>query len=271
MPRRFSEEEAQRIFALVAERQRSGLGTDAGLSLAELEEAARAAGLDPSLVAGAAAELDAAPHPERTVAGAPVEVVRTRVVASPLDDETWEGLVQTMRSEFGEVGIAGQVGRLREWTCMTGNGTNHSTVTRLAAEPTADGTRITVSRSVRDVVLGFSMAAAIQWTMSVIFVGLFLGGVDPEMWIPALILAVLGTGFGAGAQIGARVWHRSQTARFERLLDRMELVARDTGPPIPSRSPRLDDSAEADRIDPALLDDEPAPEATDRPRGRDRA
>ena len=162
MPRRFSEEEAQRIFALVAERQRAGLGADAGLSLSELEEAARAAGLDPSLVASAAAELDAASHPEKTLAGAPVEVVRSRVVPGTLDEATWGELVAAARREFDELGMAGQVGRLREWTALTGNGTNHSTVTRLTAEPTDEGIRLTVSRSVRDAVLGFTIAAAIQ-------------------------------------------------------------------------------------------------------------
>ena len=58
MPRRYSEEEAQRIFALVADRQRATTGVE-GLSLSELEEAAQAAGLDPGLVAIAAASASA--------------------------------------------------------------------------------------------------------------------------------------------------------------------------------------------------------------------
>lgn len=221
MPRRFSEEEAQRIFALVAERHRAASSAGAGLSLAELEEAAEAAGFDPSLVAAAAAELDAAPHPERTLAGAPVEVIRHRVVAGPLDDDAWAQMVSAARSEFAEPGMAGQVGRLREWTSISG-GTKNNVVTRVTAEPTDEGTRVTVTRSVRDMVFGFTLATAIQWTLAVVFALLAAAGADPELWIAVAILAGLGAAFGAGTQVGTRVWHRRDSARFERLLDRLE-------------------------------------------------
>ena len=236
MPRRYSEEEAQRIFALVAERQRTVSGTD-GLTLDELEEAAQAAGLDPGLVAVAAAELDAAPHEARTLLGAPVEVVRTRVIDGPVSDDTWAGLVAQARREFGQPGMAGQVGRLREWTLIE-NTSNNDTVTRLTAEPAADGTRITVSKSVRDVVFGLTLASAIQWALATIFGVLAVAGVEADLWIPALFLAFLGTGLGAGAQIGARVWQRAAAGRFEALLDRLELIARDAPPaaPLPEAS-----------------------------------
>ena len=220
MPRRFSEEEAQRIFALVAERQRAASDAS-GLSLAELEEAARAAGLDPALVAVAAAELDAAPHPERTLAKAPVEVIRHRVVAGPLDDDAWAQMVSAARSEFGEPGMAGQVGRLREWTSFSG-GTKNNVVTRVTAEPTEGGTRVTVSRSVRDLVFGFTLAAAIQSVLAVLFGVFAVAGVDSDLWIPAAILAGLAALFGLGSQVGTRVWHRQESARFDRLLGRLE-------------------------------------------------
>ena len=55
MARTFTEAEAQRVFARVAERQRAQAPADGGLTLEDLEDAARAAGLDPSLVASAAA------------------------------------------------------------------------------------------------------------------------------------------------------------------------------------------------------------------------
>lgn len=229
MTRRYSEEDAQRIFALVAERQRNAPGVDSGLSLAELEEAARVAGLDPSLVAAAAAEVDAAPGPDRTLAGAPVEVVRQRVVPGPIGDDAWAQMVGAMRSEFGQAGMAGQVGRLREWTLISG-GAKNGTTTRLTVEPTADGTRVTLSRSVREAVFGFTLASAIQWVMASLFATLALAGVDNELWIPAGILVALGLLFGVGTQVGTRLWHRHQSARFERLLDRLELTARDTAP-----------------------------------------
>lgn len=225
MARRFTEEEAQKIFARVAERQRAGLGADAGLSLAELTEAARAAGLDPSLVAAAAAELDAAPD-ERTLFGAPVEVARSRVVPGPLGDDAWGRMVAAARREFGDTGMAGQVGRLREWTVISG-GPKNGVVTRLTAEPTAEGTRLTLTKSVREVVKGLTIATVILGSMAVLFSVLFVAGVDPELWVPALFMAVLGVGFGTASQVGTRVWHRQAAGRFETVLDRMELIARD--------------------------------------------
>lgn len=256
MTRRYTEEEAQRIFARVAERQRTA--PDAGLSLAELEEAARSAGLDPSLVASAAAELDAAPGPGRTLGGVPVEVVRQRVVAGVVDDEAWAQMVAAARTEFGRHGVAGQVGRLREWTDFSG-GPKNGLVTRLTAEPTVDGTRITLSRSVREVVLGLTIAQVVQWSVATLFGVLGLTGIEPDLLIPMMILIGVAVLFGVGSQVGTRVWHRQQAGRFEALLDRLELAARDAAPPVPE-APEPD-APESHQPDVASLDLDDLPEA----------
>jgi len=248
MPRRFSEEEAQRIFALVAERQRTASGVE-GLSLAELEEAASAAGLDPGLVAIAAAELDSAPQPEKTLLGTPVEVIRSRVLDGPLDDDTWASMVATARREFGQPGMAGQIGRLREWTVISG-GTKNGVTTRLTVEPTADGTRVTLSRSIRDTVFGLTLAAAIQWGMAVLFSVFVLVGVESELWVAAAMMAAMGTLFGGGVQIGSRVWRRREARRFESLIDRLELIARDA----PVQHATVATPPAERRIDPVHLD-----------------
>ncbi|HEX8299654.1 MAG TPA: hypothetical protein VF594_10890, partial [Rubricoccaceae bacterium] len=86
MPRTYSQAEAQKVFARVAERQRAEGPAAGGLSLADLEEAAQAAGLDPTLVSAAAAEIDA-PTPQRSLFGAPVETVRHRVVRGRVSDD----------------------------------------------------------------------------------------------------------------------------------------------------------------------------------------
>lgn len=252
MTRRYSEEEAQRIFARVAERQRTMQGADGGLSLAELEEAARAAGLDPALVASAAAEVDAAPGPDRRLGGAPVEVVRQRIVAGPIDDDAWAQMVSAMRSEFGQAGMAGQVGRLREWTLISG-GTKNGAMTRLAVDPTAEGTRITLSRSIRDAVLGLRITEAIQAALAVLFGAMALFGVESELWIPASIMLALAAAFLVGTQVGTRVWHRHQSGRCEALLDRLELIARASAPP-PRHVREADPEAAEDLPLPGRLD-----------------
>ncbi len=257
MSRRYSEEEAQRIFALVADRQRTASGTE-GLSLAELEEAAQAAGLDPALVAVAAAELDSVPQAERTLLGTPVEVVRSRVLDGAVGDDAWAAMVAQARREFGQPGMAGQIGRLREWTAISG-GTKNGVTTRLTVEPTGAGTRVTLTRSIRDTVFGFTLASAVQWAMAVLFTVLGMAGVDPEMWIAALVMAALGTFFGAGVQIGARVWRRQEAKRFDALLDRLELVSRDAAgrPAAEPFGEETEGPASAERIDPRLLDADP--------------
>lgn len=258
MARTYSEAEAQKVFARVAERQRTAGPAAAGLSLADLEEAARAAGLDPTLVAAAAAEIDT-PAPNRGLFGAPVETVRHRVVRGRVSDDAWEAIVGAARAEFGRTGTAGQVGRTREWTVATGTG-NAQAVTRVALEPLGADTRIVVTRSSRDVALGFTIAGSITAAMSVLFATLFAFGVDPEMWVPAVILAALSTVFLGGTQVGLRAWHRRQNVRVDALLDRLELVVRDAVQVAPAALPGSpasapDVPAPSGRIDAALLGD----------------
>ncbi len=251
MARRYSEDDARRIFARVAERQAAHGPADGGLSLADLQEAARAAGLDPTLVAQAAAELDrASPAPLR-LAGAPVEVSVTRVVAGTLTDDVWAAIVAEARAQFRGTGTAGQIGRQREWSVVSG-GAKNGVTTHLTAEPVDGGIRLTVSQSIRDMVFGFSVGGSIMTAMSVFFTALAVAGVDSELWIPALMMGVMALLFLGGAQVGARQWQAQRTRRFESVLDRFELLARgDAGEPRAERaSPALD-------LD-ALADDAPA-------------
>ncbi len=226
MARRFSEDDARRIFARVAEQQARTAPDAGGLSLADLEDAARAAGLDPALVALAAAEIDApAAAPARRLAGAPVEVLASRVVPGALTDDVWAEMVGAARAQFGQPGMAGQIGRRREWTLVSG-GTKNGVTTQLVAEPVAGGIRLSLSQSVRDMAFGFTLAGSITGLMALVFTTLAAFGVASEMWIPAAILTAQTLLFLGGTQVGTRLWHGGRTEQFGRLLDRLELVAR---------------------------------------------
>ena len=267
MPRLFTEAEAQKVFARVAERQRAAGLPAAGLSLADLEEAARAAGLDAGLVASAAADLDAPAH-TRTLLGAPTEVVAQRTLAGAVSDEAWEAMVAAARAEFGRAGIAGQIGRTREWT-VVGASNNAQPTTRLALEPAPGGTRIVLSQSVRDAALGITIAGSITVVMGILFTALAMAGVDPELWIATLILAVMSVLFLGGSQVALRLWQRRQDGRFERLLDRLELAARADSHAPDVHAP--DVHAPAGRIRPDLLgDDVPDPDGSVPPTHRTR-
>lgn len=278
MSRRFSEDDARRIFARVAEQQaRTAPDTD-GLSLTDLEDAARAAGLDPALVALAAAELDAPPaRGARRLAGAPVEVLASRLVPGDLSDETWAGMVGAARAQFGHAGMAGQVGRRREWTLVSG-GPKNGVTTQLVAEPVAGGIRLSLSQSIRDMAFGFTVGGSITAVLALVFTALAALGVEPELWIPAVILVAQTLLFLGGTQVGTRLWHGRRTEQFERLLDRLDLVARATDAPAPlaaepparERAPRLGDALD-DLPDDVTGDDLEGSPREGAPTGRSRS
>ena len=273
MARTFTEAEAQKVFARVAEKQRAaGVSGGGAVLLEDLEEAAQAAGLDPSLVAAAAAEIDAPATDAEACSARRPRRSGSRVVRGRVSDEAWEEMVTAARAEFGRTGTAGQIGRTREWTAASGAG-NSQAVTRLALEPVGEGTRIVVTRSARDAALGFTFGGAITAVMSVIFGALFAFGVDPELWIPALMLAGISTVLLGGTQIGLRLWHRAQERRAEALLDRLELVARTEAPEARSAAPLAvaPSDVSPSRIDAALLDAEAPADDSMTPELRTRA
>jgi hypothetical protein len=236
MDRRFSEEEMRAVFARAAERQRRAEVVDAGsgLSLAEMQEVAAAAGIDPTHVAAAVAELAAAPEPRNQFAGVPVQVTRVRRLPVQVSDEGWARIVAELRRTFDEDGIAGQLGRIREWNAV-GRGPRRDLATRLALEPDGDGARVTLRQSARDFAFGFTLAGGIMTFMSLMFTTLASLGVDNELWIPAGIMGGMALLFLGSLQLGMRMWARRQERRFEALLDRIELIAREDAAGEPAR------------------------------------
>lgn len=257
MARTFTEAEAQKVFARVAERQRATGAASAGLSLADLEEAAQAAGLDPTLIASAAAELDA-PAAGQAVLGAPTEVVRHRLIRGTVSDEVWEDIVAAARAEFGLRGIAGQVGRVREWTVSAGGRRQSAVTTRVSLEPAGADTRLVLSQSVRQAAVGFAIAGAVHALMAVVFSIVALAASEPDLWIAVAMMATMATLFLGGSQAGLRLWERRQQRRSAAFLDRLDLLARDAAPH------RAETERLARRVDPALFDtDAPEPEGGD--------
>ncbi|MEL6614120.1 MAG: hypothetical protein AAFQ43_00195 [Bacteroidota bacterium] len=275
MSRHFSEQEAQRIFARIAEMQRADAARGPGsLSREDLEEAAGAAGLDPSYVARAIAELDSTPEAPRTLMGAPVEVVRQRVIPGPLTDEAWAAMVEAAREQIGQPGMAGQIGRLREWTAISG-GTKNGVITRLSAEPTEAGVRIMISQSVRESVKGFGIASIITGVMSLVFGGMALAGVDAELWVAFGIMLAMATAFSVGSQVGSRIWAKLKTDQFDALMDRLDLIARSAhaNPALQTASGATEalNAAPEARLDLDALGDAPTGDAMPSSRSRTRS
>lgn len=134
--RRYSEEEIAAIFRQAAEAQEAaqrGAPAGGGLTLSELQSIGRDAGLDPTFVVRAAAQLDRAgppPEPAATFLGLPISVARTVEVPGPLTDAAWDRLVADLRTSFGATGTVRRDGALRQW---------HNGNLRVLAEPTEAG------------------------------------------------------------------------------------------------------------------------------------
>jgi hypothetical protein len=94
-------------------------GTPTGLTLTELEEIAREAGLDVTLLRQAAGELDRSPI-ESTVgeklAGAPPRLVLEVTLPYEADQSQFALLIPAIEQTFGIGGQGGQVGRTFTWT-----------------------------------------------------------------------------------------------------------------------------------------------------------
>ena len=114
----FTGEEARKIFAEAAERQRMALEERRKrLSLDEVIEAGEAAGIDPAYLRQAAANV-LRPEPtvaERTFLGVPVEFKRTVLLDHVPDDDEWGQIVHQLRTIFKTQGVVSEVGRVREW------------------------------------------------------------------------------------------------------------------------------------------------------------
>ncbi len=118
--RRYDENETAEIFARAAEARpatQRALPSGEGLTLAELQEIGRQAGMSLEHVADAARALDrpAQPAPSR-VLGIAIGVGRTVQLDRRLSDAEWERLVVLLRDTFQARGALRTDGSLRQWT-----------------------------------------------------------------------------------------------------------------------------------------------------------
>lgn len=269
--RRYSQAELHAIFERAAERQEAARRAEAAsagdLTLAELQEVGAASGIDPAHIAAAAVELNAAPPKDvHTFLGAPTEVERVRVIPYRVSDEAWAQMVAEIRRAFDDDGSVGQIGKIREWTAV-GRGMRRDVAMRLALEPIDGGnTRITLRQSVRETTKGSSIAVAIHAVMSLLFAVIALGEGEPDLLIAAVILGGMALAFAGGTWGWLRFWRPKQEQKFDGVLDRLELIARDTEP----EAERTAEPMGENRIDLDALPD-PADETVPATRRRTRS
>lgn len=245
MADRFTESEARRIFAEAA-RAADPRGAPAdGLTLDELQEIGRAAGIDPAAVAAAAATVRDVAAGVPVWHGVPLATRRTRVVPGVLDDDAWADAVAGLRREFKFQGVAERLGRRRTWTHAVGESTQ-AVVVQVTAEPADGGTRLTVESgaggergAARVLGAGFTALAA-----GFVVLGLAQGNGASGVLFGAILAAFAVALYGL-IRWSAVARSRREPARYDAVLDRLALLARveapqaerGAAPPLPEPEP----------------------------------
>ncbi|MEP0549109.1 MAG: hypothetical protein ABJF88_19415 [Rhodothermales bacterium] len=233
--RRYSEEEIAAIFEQAAQAQEAahrGLGHGDGLTLAELQQIGREAGITPEFVARAAASMDRSgpPPPPARYLGLPISATRTVELPGPLTDAAWDRLVVDLRETFRATGTMRRDGSLREWR----NGNLHALV-----EPTASGHRLRISTckgsAQQSLTLGFASLA-----MGLVFLALFAAnpGAEPKMMIIMALFVAFGLGGIGRTAFQLPRWVEERERQMEAIIARtVERQGEAPAPAVPLDAP----------------------------------
>lgn len=247
--RRYSEAEIAAIFdrAAHAQEQASRGATHGGLTLAELHEVGRAAGIDPAFVDRAAAAVRTeGPTPRATkVLGQTVSVARVTALPGPFSDADWAALVADLRATFEAEGTVRVDDAGRRWS--NGN-------LRVHVEPAADGHRLRLQT--RNAQVQGQLQAGLMGiaaTLGLALLEVTTGASD----LPTLFGIWGLVGMVALALLGAALyrlpaWREERDAQMEavagRALDRAMRSAPEAGVPTPTDEPLLDLDALPDAL-----------------------
>ena len=219
MERRYDDEEVREIFDRAtrvddvspsAVRPADPLPST-GMTLHQLQEIGREAGIAPEQVERAAAQLDRTPPVEEAPIrrfGVPLSTSRVVDLPARLSDEDWDHLVVRMRDLFRARGTVSREGTLRSWS--NGN-------LQVLMEPTRDGYRLrmrTFSQSLRGRVAGGMAMGGMGLGLTV--VGLANPGLG-NIGVGSAFLFGIGAVMFGGALFEAPRWRARRAAQFEEL------------------------------------------------------
>lgn len=212
-----------------------------GLSLADLEQIALEAGLDPEHVRLAAAEVDHSGHEGGFLTGllgAPRQVRVHRIVNQEVPDDFFDDLLAEIQTAGIGHGNASLVGRTLTWK-MTGTGQNADTAiititsrdgrTELHAERNRSGTAVGLMAGLAGGG-GIGMGVGIGLPLGLEALGSPLAAVLIPTVIAGGLYGLARTIFASG--------HRSHRQKFDRLLNRMsEAIEAEVGRRLESVDP----------------------------------
>ncbi len=210
----YDQDEAALILAKVAEMQRRS-GRGEGLSLTELEDAAREAGLDGALVRDAAMQVDRVDEPPRGVRrfGASTRLAtRARAEGSTDLDGLARRLFAEMADRVGEPGVQHEVGEARVWhTKHYGTGLDFGgRKLSLTLRPVGSHTELVLREDVdREAASGVgirAVVAGVVGALATFIVGDVLGPIDDAAALAVLSAPV----FSAMGWLAGKRWWRKQ-------------------------------------------------------------
>ena len=218
--RRYSDEEDAEIFARAAEAEKSAprrLRSTEGMTIGQLQEIGREAGIAPELVVRAARSLDEpAQPPVKKFLGFPVGVGRTVTLERRLTDEEWERLVVDLRQTFDARGVVRTDGTFRQWT--NGN-------LQVLVEPDGTGQRIrlrTLRGGAREMMLaglGLLGVAAVTSLAAVV-----TGSTELTTALERMTsLAIAGGGLFALGSFRLPSWARLRRQQMDEIAERLKL------------------------------------------------
>jgi hypothetical protein len=192
--------------------EESGLGSS-GMTLQQLTDVAREAGLSPEAVvraAGAVQRGDLVPTTRITAYGLPIGVGRIVEFSRRVTDAEWERMVVALRETFQARGTMRQEGSLRSW--------NNGNLTAML-EPTATGHRLRLTTRKGDasgmISLGITMLSIAAVMATIV---LFKEGSPMPWWSPGVFV---GIGLAAIGPTLLRLprWARTRAAQMEAFAD----------------------------------------------------
>ncbi len=203
-----------------------------GLSLDELQQIAREVGLDPSIVAAAAAELEHAGLSSKSTGllGAPTSIHIERVIQGEIDDALMPEVAAKIGEAFGLVGRSGQVGRSLEWTHST-----ERTNMQVTVMPQNGQTKVRVIGKYPKVALGYFLPLLMIGGMWSWVIPL---GVGAPAWV-AFVTGFLGLALAyMASRFGFSRFVRKKERAAEKLLRELEGMAEAVTPAAEQTSSR---------------------------------
>jgi hypothetical protein len=194
--RKFNEEEVALIIKRAAELQQTQQVENEpsnALTLSEVEQIAREAGIDPKLIRQAAHGLDRPSETSRPSpwVGAPTHLVFERVIDGEIPVDDFEPLINEIRRTFGDNGIPSVLGKTLAWTSSYQGGRRRN-----------NGRMVNVNIVSRSGVTTIRVEEEMRNVAGALFGGLVGGGGGGTTGITV----GLGMGYFHSAAIAAALW-----------------------------------------------------------------